>query len=261
MPATSALDGPPRVLVIGCGPSGLLAAHAAAQRGFGVQIVAPKQKSQMGGAMFLHEPIPDLNDPEEPTGYIRLLKVGDPEVYAKKVYGRRNAKVSWNLWDEGLIPAWSMAATYHHLWGKYHDLIEDASVSGSEIAGLVADFDAVISTAPLYKLCENSRHEFRSASVILTARGACDLRNTIVYNGQETEGWYRTSNIFGYEWTEYPMECESAPIADARVGRKPTSNTCTCHPGLIRVGRFGRWERDVLAHHAYKEARDALLKL
>ena len=79
-----------RVAVLGSGPAGLLAAHACVQQGVEPKIYSLKEKSLMFGAMYLHEPIPDLNDPDRPDHDIMIVKEGTREGYAKNVYGDKN---------------------------------------------------------------------------------------------------------------------------------------------------------------------------
>src|SRR5678809_864059 len=50
-----------RVLILGCGPSGLIAAHAAYNRGADFIVVSKARKSFMNGAQYLHAPIPGVS--------------------------------------------------------------------------------------------------------------------------------------------------------------------------------------------------------
>ena len=49
------------VIVIGCGPAGLAAVHAAHTLGAKVRIMAPKQKTPQLGPITLHRAIPEIN--------------------------------------------------------------------------------------------------------------------------------------------------------------------------------------------------------
>lgn len=245
-----------KVAVTGCGPSGLLAAHAATIRGHDATIYSRPDRSETGGAQYLHAPIPYLCDYLQPDMYIRFVKIGTAEGYAQKVYGDENAEVSWTKFDEEEVPAWSMRAVYQRLWQRYSDFISPTEITPEKIEELVASHDMVINTIPLKSICLNPiEHSFRSQSIMLTRTAKIEARNVIVYNGQMSENWYRTSDIGGEQWTEYSTMAGGPPILGDRVrGFKPISNDCDCHPTVIRVGRFGAWERGILAHQAFRSA-------
>ncbi|HEY7420289.1 MAG TPA: hypothetical protein VH593_34240, partial [Ktedonobacteraceae bacterium] len=82
-----------RAVVLGCGPAGLLAAHACSLNGADVRIFSLKRPSYISGAQYLHQAIPGLSG--APDGDIMITKVGTREGYAKKVYGNANKATSW----------------------------------------------------------------------------------------------------------------------------------------------------------------------
>src|SRR4051794_36471109 len=112
------------VAVLGCGPAGLLSAHAAILGGCDVLVYSIKQKSPMNGAQYLHSPIPELTS-QDPDAIIRYAKVGTRAGYATKVYGHPEAPCSWDKFEEGPRPAWSLSDSYEELWSRYGDLIID----------------------------------------------------------------------------------------------------------------------------------------
>jgi hypothetical protein len=46
-------------------------------------------------------------------------------------------------------------------------------------------------------------------------------------------------------------------------GIKPLNTDCSCHPygNLVRIGRFGTWQKEVLVTDAYKTAQQELALL
>jgi hypothetical protein len=241
-----------KVLVIGCGPAGLIAAEAAFMCDAKVKIVSRKVKSPMPGAQYLHRPIPGIS-PAQPSGRLNYIKLGTRQGYAAKVYGDPNAAVSWDSYREGLHQAWSLSETYDTLWERWEKLIHDQKMNGQHIRFMCNNFDLVISTVPAPILCRGG-HEFKEQQVWITdkAWSECPL-NSIVYNGAEDD-WYRTSRIFGHEHTEY-----AHPVPAGRVGVKPISTNCDCGPdNLLRAGRFGKWNKHVLVHHVWEEVMGAL---
>src|SRR4051794_14558085 len=106
-----------RIAVLGCGPAGLMAAHAAKVCGADVDIFSRKRKSELFGCQYLHAPIPGMTDVAPVT--VRYMLNGDIEGYRRKVYG--------DTWDGEVSPedllgnhdAWDIRRTYDNLWAKY----------------------------------------------------------------------------------------------------------------------------------------------
>lgn len=214
------------------------------------------EKSKMPGAQFLHRPIPDLTDPA-PDLRINFVKLGSREGYARKVYRRRDAPTSWDAFPEGPRVAWALAPVYDRLWERYRGEVVEGEITQRTLDGIESRFDRAFSTIPAQVLCEHSRaHAFRWADVWIRTAPAprSRMNNFIEYNGSPLTGHYRCSCING----EFSQEF-GHPVAKAQPGRKPLDTTCDCRPFFHRLGRFGKWSKGVLVHHAYEEARDALL--
>lgn len=244
-----------KVFILGCGPSGLLAAHAAVERGHDVEILSIKAKSQMPGTMHVHESIPELCDPE-PEFSVDYVKIGTPEGYGLKVYGSRAAPVSFSQFDSGARPAWSMRKMYDKLWMKYEGLIVDRKIDSANIDPIINRCDLVISSIHAQTLCQNPFHQFNGQKVWLGDWVPSDMNipdNTVVYNGDPLWEWYRVSRIDGHNAIESTSE-----FPGAFSGIKPTHNNCDCFPSVKRVGRFGQWKKGVLVHHSYKQAIEHL---
>jgi hypothetical protein len=246
-----------KVCVLGCGPAGLLAAYACVQRGCRVSIVSKKLKSKIPGAVFLHEPIPYLTAPVA-DGVVKFIKHGTKRGYAQKVYGNEDADCSWDLFPEGERPAWSMFKLYDQLWEQFEDGINDQLLNHASIERILTmNFDFIITTIPAPFICYNEEHKFSSQAIyVLNKTADPSLRNGIVYNGDLRDSWYRTSRLFGAEATEsarrFPTKLILELGAQTSSGYKPLQTNCDCFPSIRRVGRFGRWEKGILVHHAYK---------
>lgn len=249
-----------KVAVLGCGPSGLLAAHAAVLGGHQVAIYSRKVKSEIHGAQYIHEEIPDVTGSPNVISYAKL---GTSTGYAEKVYGSPLAPSSWASFPQGDYPAWPMGAVYDRLWIAHERRILDGSIGPADLRSLTGPdgFDLVFNSIPARSLCVAS-HTFRVAEVAFEPTCYVDLDNVVVYSGRETEPWYRTSNLFGHEWTEYGMYAGTVveTMAGWVRGIKPIETDCDCHthPKLVRVGRFGKWEKKVLVTDAFKDAKEAL---
>jgi hypothetical protein len=95
-------------------------------------------------------------------------------------------------------------------------------------------------------------------------KGVNDI-DMMYYNGYPPDGsvgdtigfdWYRFSQINSYQCWEHSSE----PGPDCNMERysvnegfKPISTDCDCCPSLRRIGRFGKWEKGQLTHHAYHQ--------
>lgn len=246
------------VCVLGCGPAGLLAAQAAASLGLEAHIVSHKVKSKIAGAQFLHEPIPGITE-EAPDFIIDVRHLGHASDYARKVYGSEDAPTSWSEYD-GAIPAFDLRKSYDLLWDVWVDEIRDLPVTGDVVSKALDNYDFVVSSVPLPILAEavGATGDFRSQSVWISDKLTFSMaRNCIIYNGEAATDWYRASHIGGHGSMEYgfdpgfglqiskpldyTFEQESAEISD-----------------IVLVGRYGRWEKGVLVHHAYTQVLEEL---
>lgn len=247
------------VVILGCGPAGLMAAHACALDDTGFVIYSQKRKSHITGAQFLHQPLPGINDQNRPDAQIAFNKVGTKEGYARKVYGQTDAPVSWEHFDIGLVPAWSLGATYDALWSMYADQVQHLTVGPQMARQMLDSHKLVVSAIPAPALCSTTIHQFHQKSIWVKEGGyASNLpANSIIYSGDERDAWYRASNLFGQASTEF-----SHPVSNSWRGFKPLRNSCGCHNDhktpLLRVGRFGRWERGVLSHDGFFAVQRAL---
>jgi len=258
-----------RVAILGCGPAGLIAAHAAESLGHNVTIYSRKQKSWIFGAQYLHAPIPGIS-PEEPELEIEVVKMGTREGYALSVYGNENATVSWDNFQVGPTPGWSLSGAYDKLWLKYDSKIVNKVVSGRDLDRIGETFGRVFSTIPARSICRDWCHRFPAVDITVV-HGRIDREprwNVMYYNGlpsNDLGNWYRYSVINGYQSWEYatvnfPRIYEPIkPGLRIDRGRKPLCTDCDCRPWLHRLGRFGKWHKHAFTHHAYEEVRNALL--
>lgn len=258
--------------VLGCGPAGLFAAHALVTSGWEVVIYSKKRRSEMYGAQYLHQPIPGLSDGTHPV-QIDYILVGTPEQYREKVYGQRLGPAI--AVSPEALPSkhngWDIRAAYYRAWDLYSELVYDHPVIGPEymldfITG--KDFGLVVSTIPATAICRNPQaHQFHSQMVFAVGdapeRGVfCPVKikpNTVICDATRDVGWYRASNIFGYNTAEWPAE-RRPPIAEVSPVSKPINNTCDCWDDkrIIKVGRYGAWDKRQLTHHAYERTLEAI---
>jgi len=253
-----------RALVLGCGPAGLIAAHALRWHlKMEVVIVSTKRKSELFGCQYLHEPIPGLGTlPKADVSYI--VSGGDDD-YQKKVYGDRRLPVpaSTQLF-RGVSQAWDIREAYRRLWDRYEHRITNWTFGPQNIAQIVQTYDPdfTFTSVPLPSFCQaGDQHDFDF--IKCWAIGDAPERgqrvpvhvpeNTVQCNGTKDTGWYRAANVFGYKTVEWPGTKPKPPIEGVVEFLKPISTTCTCYPGIHRIGRMGTWKKGVLAHHVYSD--------
>lgn len=254
---------PERVAVLGCGPAGLMAVHAAAISGVPIiHVYSKKRKSEMFGAQYLHAPIPGATTsaPVEVTYSLQ----GTAEQYREKVYG--------DSWGGDVSPeeftephdAWDIRTTYDELWDMYGSYVIPEDLNNYKASVIAQSYDLTISTVPAPALCMMRKvHTFHSRRIWALGdapeRGvsvpyACD-KNKVICNGEPSPSWYRLSNLFGYKTVEWSLSAKP-PIEGVAEAHKPLYNNCDCLPRIMRVGRFGKWTKGVLTHHAFQEVMD-----
>lgn len=273
-----------RAVVLGAGPTGLLAAQAAEDRGWEVQVFSapgedgnPK-KSELHGCQYLHQWIPGLGLPTTGTPVSYLLE-GTREDYRRKVYG--------NGWDGNVSPdeygpekghqAWDLRLAYNTLWEKWESRVTSLEITPPIAArAFLTKGQIVFSSVPAPALCQYpEEHKFISQAIWAmgsrvhlrvdpdhgAAPGfvgsnmpyrAADF--TVLCNGNEAPRWYRAATVFGQSTLEWPGGVKP-PITGVAAVSKPLSTDCDCNAGprWHRVGRYGQWTKGVLAHTAYQK--------
>lgn len=268
-----------KVAVLGAGPSGLMAAHAAALTGHDVHIFSRKRKSEMFGAQFLHAPIPGMTD--SPPTEISYEWWGTYDEYRRKVYGdldvesATGVKVSPEEFG-GTVTAWNIRTTYDNLWQTYGDYVMDVSLDSRWVADCIKgeQYDYIFSTIPAPVLCYRGC-TFRGQQAfaygdapergIFVPSGMKQQNNVVVCNGHRAPGWYRSATVFGYATIEWPQG-PTPPINGIAKITKPLTHNCKCHdPGeasrrteLLRLGRYGAWQKGVLTHHVFQQVMERL---
>ena len=263
-----------RVAVLGCGPSGLLAAHAASMHEHDVDIISKKRKSEITGAQYLHDSIPGIHDLEYSPVTMNYVLKGTVEGYATKVYGKELAG-KFKTSPESLTQrhqAWNLAEAYDQLWEWYSDNVFETDLTRVVLNDLMdsAVYDLVLSTVPANVLFQ--RGHFFTGIEILSGELSVGLPdNHVLCNGEIFPSWYRASNVFGHEYAEWSTETRTPsgnvmrhPPIPLRSVVKPLETNCDCWlhgikekgTAFKRLGRYGKWHKKELTHHAFEEALD-----
>jgi hypothetical protein len=248
-----------KVAVLGCGPAGLVAAKAATDLGHEVLIISNTwEKSTLHGCQYLHAPIPGFDDVRKTRVTYNLI--GTAEEYRRKVYG-----VTWKgkVSPEDFIgehDAWDIRETYDRMWDSViqspHRALWDVR-DGDLRAVYSFGADKIISTIPAVCLC-HSPHLFHGHDIYAAGypNPEAAVEDYVNCNGTVDTAWYRVSHVFGHYTVEWPKTGFHLP--GAVPVSKPLYTNCDCHPEVLRVGRYGEWNKSVLVHQVYAKVTEAL---
>lgn len=260
-----------KVAVLGCGPAGLMAAHAATRWGAEVDVFSRINKSRIGGAQYLYTPIPGVTG-SKPDAQCTVYKRGTRADYAEKVYGNRNAPTSWSEFeDEQVVDVWSMRQAYDRLWSIYGNGIVDMDVSVQQLlmaGGVYDEYDFTLCCIPRTVLCITKQHKFTMQDVWISQKEhEYEGDNWIEYDGTinhpSAPEWYRASSLFGHEGFEYASKPQDQSESSLLKISKPLTHDCDCWDKSNKMkfmGRYGLWRKGVLIHHAYYETEAMLTK-
>jgi hypothetical protein len=258
------------ILILGCGPAGLMAAHAAAQWGHDIKIVSKKRKSEMFGAQYLHREIFDVDAGKPKLIEYKLL--GTTEGYRDKVYGKSYSGTVSPEELEETHTGWNIRRAYDDLWDMYSTFVIDMPLQANDMrkGGPIHELNAdlVISSLPAPALClgESAGRQCSFEGQNIWAIGDAPERgifdpihaaaeNSVVCNGEPDVGWYRSANVFGRSTTEWSSR-RKPPVEGVAQVVKPLKTNCKCFPDIMRVGRYGKWQKGVLSHSAYYEVME-----
>lgn len=251
------------VVILGCGPAGLLTAHAARLSGLRPIIISVKRPSFLFGCQYLHGEIEGIT--LHPAGeWVNYELRGEVGAYANKVYGPEKPR---NVSPGSLARrhlAWDIRRAYKKLWERYESEIVDERVSPRDVPQIQSHYGPkhFVSTIPAPLLCKNPMHDFRSVKCWAVGDapelGQCAPplapEFTVVCDATSEVGWYRASNVFGYKTVEWPGWRSRPPISGVVEFLKPLQTDCDCWPEVHRRGRMGKWTKGVLAHDAFGES-------
>lgn len=253
----------PKAAILGSGPAGMLAAHACALLGVPFRIFSLGNPSQLHGSQFLHAPIDGIAAPWQE---IDVSFKGTEAEYREKVYGTSYTGPVSPTEFEGKRIVWDIRYVYRWLWEEYGRFVEtfvfDARSYGNLTQAMLdGGIDYLFSSLPRNQFCVNENHTFAGTRIWAVGDAPdldvrCPVRlpeRSIVYCGDDSASWYRASNVFDHCTVEWPSPPDSKkpPVFGTAKVVKPLSTDCTCHPGIVTIGRYGEWKKGVYAAHAY----------
>ena len=287
-----------KVAILGCGPTGLLAAHACWMSGVDFDIFSKKRKSFLFGSQYLHTPIPRIVEEYEGED-IEYVNIGTPEEYRRKAHGDRWDGVIEDGAFETSHRGWDIRQAYERLWRRYANKITHYEIKppvptneGYELLFSREDlqypeknpnfnqtvddlslqrYDLVISSVPR-KIWAVPGEEF-TFSMAWVAGDApehgkfvpFDLPrdNQILLDGTDEVEYTRLSKVFGYTTVEWPFNALKKPYEGASPLIRPLAYTpsLSCdNPAnrFLHIGRYGQWEKGIVASDAFETVLEAL---
>ena len=249
------------VSIIGSGPAGLLAAHAADTLGWDFRILSQVKKSNLLGCQYLRNAVPGMT--EEKPIVINCHLEGTPEEYRTKMYGSDTTGVKDNENYEDNRYAWDLRTAYDKLWIAYGKELRYWFVQPDDL-DLLRGTDVVISTVPRPTWAEPG-DVFNSYTIWV----ACDEPyegipapfrpepSTIIRDGTSDVGWYKASNVFGHSAVEWP-EATKPPLTRLHKVTRPLGHNSTAASDIHHLGSYGAWDRSELASNVYEQALKVL---
>ncbi len=246
-----------KVAVLGCGPAGLLAAHACEVKGAEYEIFSIPVKSKLYGSQYLHNPIPKLTEEGDAGTPVTYINLGTPEEYRRKTHGK------W--WDGIVAPeefetnhvGWDIRWHYDELWRRYNHKINAYGIPDKKVADkwnttigfivtndlLLYDYDLIVSTVPRTLWTVEGDEFIYSEGWALGdapdigqfAEQIIDLGDSgfftsgadggmpdghIVCDGTSDVSWTRASKVFGHMTVEWPHHAPK-PHPSAVMVKKP----------------------------------------
>jgi hypothetical protein len=254
------------VAVIGCGPAGLAAVHAAYGMGAEVTIFSPGVKSPQKGPLILQRPIPAITL-DHPDGYIKQIVIdGSILDYRYKLYGDINIGINGDILEPG-YHCWDHIKAYDAMWARYMARPDPrikhvkGLISRTKLGVLHDYFDLVVNTAPLNKLCrKRHRFEYKAVEITLNRSYPDQPPDTTIFNAGSRFPWVRSAWLLGNECTEW-LVGEAPNELYPFVIRKPIRHGCDCYPHVLGTGRFGAWRNQTWVDTAYYDTRSVLVSM
>lgn len=254
-----------KVAIVGCGPAGLAAAHAAYGLGAEVTIYSPAEKSPQRGPLVLQRPIPAITT-DHPTGYIRQLVIGGSILdYRYKLYGDINISIQGDQLRPG-YHCWNHIRAYNTMWTLYME--NDYRVhrvygliSKMDLFTLHTKYDLVVNTAPLKDICfGNHTFSFKAVEITDGYSYPDQPADTTIFNAGDKYPWVRSAWLLGNGCTEWLVGTAPKELKPFTI-RKPIKHDCDCYPNVLGTGRFGAWRNETWVDTAYYDTRDAITSM
>lgn len=259
-----------KVAILGAGPSAAYAMMACEDLDVQYQVISSNFPS-----MFFPGPFWARLNPTEiavPETDVHVYSVGNVYEYLKKQWQEvqdewmtassfpteARTEYAYNPY-ELFIPFWESRRTISLTTGDLTD---------EDIKNLAVDYDLVFMTFASEESREAMK-SYRTRYPIISYKADFQTAPFCIYNGHENEHIVRFSSLFGYVHAEYPQtysprlklltkDAHVTWVADTIPDTPEWNPYITPAYNVTLLGRFARWDRKVLAHHAYARTKAVL---
>ena len=251
------------VIILGAGPSGMIAAHAASQSGYEVKIYDkdPDKSRKTSGLFYLHTSCDLLIDSTVISQAILGAKgassIEIAQRYSQKVYGKDLPSESLSITkvlEEPVVRGYNAIQAIERLWDLYGHCVEQYEVKNLFQVEKNFPDTKVISTIPapiLFPL-----EKFESVQSWVRVGKAPEKEAFIFYSISPNHKWDRTSALFGVFVQEFPFSVlieskegyETIQLTKVIGGFQPKSTN-----EVVFVGRYGAWDKKILVSDVYTD--------
>jgi len=242
-----------RVAILGAGAAGLLSAQALTDLGIEHDLFDKELPSisKAKGLHYLHDncglPLRWI------TVHNYVLGVNEGEKPHEQYSRKLGTPLNNSLVD---LPAFNAGYDFKQaielLVERHLDKVSVLEVTKETVPTLLEEYDYVINTVPLPIIFPQAVCKKVDRKVMKGRPEGIDKLvglnpNQVIYNIDEQVNWYRYSNVLGNEWTEV------VEGGDFTISKIITTDFQSPDERIILQGRYGKWDRKFLAHHAYYE--------
>lgn len=238
-----------KIAVLGSGLSGLLAGKALKNLGHNDITFLSKdtEKPEPKGFIILH----DNCDMDLEKCHFPVIQEGSEKVYSKKLgYGDKIT----SSWKKGTKKYWMVGynpyQAIHILHNEFKDRIFKTTVTRNNIGEIKKDYDKIISTIPP-SCTMDVELEYKTIWVeeLESTPRYCFDKPCVIYNGNDGHKMTReTIGLWGRYFNEYYR-----PVKGAEMVKKVKGYHQPKEEGIHFTGRYGKWNKNVLAHQVYYE--------
>ena len=253
------------ICILGAGPSGMMAAHAAVNNGYDIHILDkdPDKTRRNSGVYYLHSQC----DLALSSTILHQRVIGDKdmpqeevlEAYRKKVYGDLDVGSS-SILEARYNPdieVYNSSEAIEHLWQMYGHTIQKYTIGSMfHLKVFREDYVGVVSTIPAEILFPESN--LYSIPAYVHPSTSPMQESFIYYNVSKTIPWYRCSAVFGSFVAEYSSEVDKKEEYKTVVKVIGKDKPLPVHDWLISTGRYGAWDKSFLTDTVYRHVTGEL---
>ena len=142
---------------------------------------------------------------------------------------------------------WNINEAIEILWNRYNKSIEIRDFNGlSDLENISKEYDIVFNTIPLSQFDYSCVH---STSYVLVFDTIL-IQNKVFYDISPNSSIYRTGSLFGQFFIE-----STTPLLSSIPVKKvaSTEHRVKFPENVYLMGRYGAWNKSILAHDVYYE--------